>query len=63
MDLAAIADLWNYQHSEARLTNYLKDKIQGYDNGRVYNVETAKKERAESVESIKFGRKDVDSEL
>ena len=60
MDLSAQTDLWNYQHSDGRLTNYLKDKIQGYDNGRVYNVEVAKRERKEWLESIKYGRKEVD---
>lgn len=43
MDLSSLTDLWNYQHSECRLTNYLKTKIDGYDNGKPYNVEIAKK--------------------
>jgi len=41
--------LWKYQHTEARLTGYLKDKIDGYDNGKVYNLEVAKRERAEWI--------------
>jgi hypothetical protein len=63
MDLSALTDLWNYQHSEWRLTNYLKEHIEGYDNGRMYNVEIAKKEREEWLQKIKYGDKDSNPEL
>ncbi len=43
MDLTNLCDLWNYQHSECRFTNYLKEKMDGYDNGKPYNIELAKK--------------------
>lgn len=63
MDLEGLCDLWKYQHSEARFTGYLKDKIQGYDNGNVYNIELAKRERAEWIEKIKYGNREADSQL
>jgi hypothetical protein len=55
--------LWRYQHSECRFTGYLKDKIEGYDNGRVYNIEQAKKERQEWMDKIKFGKSDANTDL
>lgn len=58
-----MCDLWKYQHTESRFTGYLKDRIEGYDNGKVYNIETAKRDREEWLDKIKFGRKDFDSEL
>ena len=45
MNLEELCDLWKYQHTESRFTGYLKDRIEGYDNGRVYNIETAKRDR------------------
>ena len=49
--------MWKYQHSEARFTGYLKDKIDGYDNGKIYNLEVAKRERVDWIEKIKYGNK------
>jgi len=37
--------------------------MEGYDNGRVYNIDQAKKDRNEWLEKIKCGNKDVDNEL
>lgn len=55
--------MWRYQHTEARFTGYLKNRIEGYDNGRVYNIETAKRDRSEWMEKIKYGKADIDSDL
>jgi hypothetical protein len=37
--------LWKYQHTDARFSQHLKEKIDGYNQGRLYNVEHARKER------------------
>lgn len=63
MDLTSLCDLWNYQHTEYRFTNFLKERIDGYDNGKVYNVEAAKKEREEWLSKIKYGNKEANPEL
>lgn len=63
MDLEGLCELWRYQHTQFRFTNYLKTKIDGYDNGKVYNVETAKKERDQWIASINYGKADTDPEL
>lgn len=47
INLSELCELWRYQHSECRFTGLLKDKIDGYDNGNVYNIETARKDRDE----------------
>ena len=63
MNLPELCDLWRYQHTDARFTGYLKDCIDGYDNGRVYNIESARRDREQWLDRIKYGSQDYDSKL
>lgn len=40
------------------MTSFLKEHIDGYDNGKVYNIEHAKRDRVEWLENLKFINQD-----
>jgi len=41
----------------------MKDSIQGYDNGKNYSLELARRERAEWQERMRFGNKEANPDL
>lgn len=54
LNLDELCQLWKYQNSECRMTTFLKEQIDGYDNGKVYNIEHAKRDRVEWLKNLKF---------
>lgn len=43
MDLDELCQLWRYQNNESRVTEMLKQNIQGYDNNNPFNISNAQK--------------------
>lgn len=57
LNLEELCQLWRYQNTECRVTEMLKDSIQGYDNNNTFSVNKAQKEREEWIADLKFNRK------
>ena len=45
------------------MTQFLKERIDGYNNGRLYNVERAKQDREEWIQEQKFDGKEKEDTL
>ena len=54
MNLDEICQLWRYQNTECRMTELLKEKIDGYDNNNPFSLNRATKEREKWLEEKKF---------
>lgn len=43
MNLDELCQLWQYQNNECRVTEMLKQSIQGYDNSNPFSITNAQK--------------------